>query len=259
MSELNIIKEREHKVVMANTVINDMEYNLSKHYLLLLRYMISQIKPDDKPDKVYTIKIKDFLTVCGIDETNGGNYTRIIKKAYQDIQSKVKWIKTDNGVYAVQWFADFGIRQRTIEYVFHRRIAPYLFDLVHYKEGYTQYMFEDAIVMDSKYGIRLYEFIKEHHNMGRHYVSIELEKLKSILNGANYKLYNDFNRFILKKAVNEINKYTNIEVSYKGEKAKGSRAITSILFIINDVKNTDEYSARIAARKDALNEEQFPF
>ena len=240
----------QNRVVMANTIINDLEYNLTKHYLLLLRYMISKIKPEDKPNKRYSISIKEFFQLCGIDEKNGGNYTRIVKKAYETIQSNVRWVESKGDKYAVQWFADFVIRKnRTIEYEFHRRIAPYLFDLVHYKEGYTGYIFDDATVLETKYGVRLYEWVRECKNMGLKYRTISLDELKSIVGGKNYSLYNDFNRFILKKAVAEINATIDIKLTYEKVIPKGSKSVSAVLFRFGDITDAEEMEARQENRR----------
>lgn len=253
MTEDDKLIQRNNKVFMANTIINDMEYNLSRHYLLLLRYMISKIKSDDKPNKRYSISIKEFFQICGIDEKNGGNYVRIVKNAYETIQSKVKWIESKGDKYAVQWFADFVIKKnRTIEYEFHRRITPYLFDLVHFKEGYTGYVFEDAVALDTNYGIRLYEWVREFKNMGLKHKSISLDDLKVIVGGHNYKLYNDFNRFILKKAVDDINKTTDIDLRYTKIIPMGSKAVTAVYFKLGDITDDEVLAIRQENKQAAL-------
>lgn len=246
---------RNYKVVIANTIINDMECNLSRHYLLLLRYMISQIKPDDMPDKVYSIDLKEFMQVCNINEKNGGNYTRIIKRAYQEIQSKVKWIQSETeGEYAVQWFSDFCIDKRTVSFSFHKRITPYLFDLVHYRNGYTHYRFEDALAIPSNHGILLYEFIKQYYNLKKTHVRIGVSELRCIMGAGNYKMFNDFRRFILERALTEINTYSYIKVEYTPVKAQGSRAYTTIEFRISK-PNKEEEEFREVRRVQMLKQE----
>lgn len=246
----------QNRVVMANAVINDMEYGLTKQCFLLLRYMISKIAPEDKPNKIYSISMKEFFKICGIDEKNGGNYVRIAKQFFEIVNTKIKWMEHKGDKYPIQWFSseDFVIKKnRTIEYRWHKRIVPYIFDLVHYKEGYTGYIFEDIVAMNTKYGVRLYEWIREYKNMGLKYKCISLEELKEML-GGNYKLYNDFNRFILRKAVEDINNTSNINLTYKGLRAKGSKAITSIQFNFGEALSDEEIKQREINKQFALDD-----
>ena len=58
-----------------------------------------------------------------------------------------------------------------------------------------------------------------------------------------YPLYNDFKRYILDKAIKEINEFTDLIINY--EPVKQQKAVTSIKFNIKKLQN-DEVSKQIA-------------
>jgi plasmid replication initiation protein len=258
LNELELRQEREHFVVMRNELIDSMEYKLNKQQIILLRYMIKQIQPDDAPDKLYTMTIKAFCQIIGADA--GGSQYRNIKKTFWTIDNQVRWIEDNESIIRVKWLDELKIKKHTgmIEYSFHKSIAPYLFDLINSNEPHTRYMFEDAVVFETKYGVRLYEFIREHFNAGHKFVNINIEHIKKILGGSNYALFKDFRRNILDKAIEEVNTYSFINVKGEGKARKGERAFSYVRFELDNVEG-DEYWVRDSARKEALGEEQFPF
>lgn len=253
--------ELKHSVVMANTLINDMEYHLNRQQLLLLRYMIKQIKPEDKPEQIYTIDIQDFCKIVGMNSV-GGNQYKAIRDTFRKIDNQTKWIDTPEGdEIRIKWLNVLRIKKNTgrIEFSFSTDISPYLFDLIHSEYGYTNYLYDEAVVLESIYGVRLFEFIKQHFNMGRQIVRISIDDLKAILHSPKYDRYADFNRFILNKAVQEINDYTFISLRYKPLKAKGSRSYTSIEFELNRVADTNDSYRRNNNINFALMGEDLPW
>lgn len=228
--------EREHYVYMRNELINDMEYHLTRQQLLLLRYMIKQIKKTDTPDTVYTISIRNFCKLLNIDAS--GQVYKDIKKTFYRIASQVKWIETNDEINMVQWFSKITIKKKlgTIEYRFHEAITPYLFELMD-SNGYTKYLFEDAVVIETKHGIRLYEFLREHYNANRKYIRVSIDYLMQLIAGdTNYKEFKYFNRDVLKKAVEEINRCQYFNVTYRCMTSTGSRAFTHIRFTFVDIE-----------------------
>lgn len=233
---INIQLEREHFIYMRNELIDRMEYKLNKQHLLLLRYLIKNIQKNDAADKLYSITISNFCKVMNI-KPSGYNYGSV-KKAFGIIDNETQWIESDEDVTRVKWFDELKIKKKTgtIVYSFHKSIAPYLFDLVNSEDGYTKYKYDDIIVMDTKYGVRLYEFLREHHNQQHKVVNISLDTIKTILGGKNYKTYKDFRRFVLDKAIDEVNKYSFIRVSGEGRARKGERAFSYVRFILDEVE-----------------------
>jgi len=127
---------------------------------------------------------------------------------------------------------------------FNQDIMPYLIDL---KNNFTQHALSDMAELNSKYSIILYRWLSMNYNQYEHYSvkggrradqvesyrnpSIPVKELRLMTDTVNeYKIMNDFTRWILEKPLEEINAHTSFNVSY--EKVKKGRSIDSIVFHI---------------------------
>ena len=115
--------------------------------------------------------------------------------------------------------------------------------------NYTQYELLSTLPMQSQYSFRLYELLKSYAFTQEHRFSVD--ELKTALNATQYKRFADFHVRVIQKAVEEINLYTDIEVSYECI-AKG-RFITTIVFYIRQRDTWGQIEARANA-KTALEE-----
>ena len=101
------------------------------------------------------------------------------------------------------------------------------------KKFFTQYMLEQTAILNSVYSVRLYELLVQHRTNPRK-PDFELEVFRGQLGlGVNdYKRLCDFKRRVLDHAVNEINKKTDLQVSYKPNKE--GRTVIGYEFTINE-------------------------
>lgn len=113
-------------------------------------------------------------------------------------------------------------------------MAPYLFQL---KAFYTQYPLESILAFHSTYTVRLYELLRSYVYQSKlergitQTVMIELSELRDNLDVDKYPKWYDFDRYVLAKAVAEINNYsTDIHVSYTTRKT--GRSISAIVFAV---------------------------
>ena len=85
---------------------------------------------------------------------------------------------------------------------------------------FTKYLIEQTADLNSVYSVRLYELLAQHRT-NKHNPKFELEIFRGQLGLGvnNYKRLCDFKRRVLDHAVNEINKKTDLQVSYKPIKA----------------------------------------
>ncbi|TEA96307.1 RepB protein, partial [Lactococcus cremoris] len=127
---------------------------------------------------------------------------------------------------------------------FSEHIMPYLINL---KSEFTQYKISELQKLNSKYSIILYRWLSMNYNQYEHYSvkggrraeqvesyrnpSISVKELREITDTVNeYKEIYDFEKRVLKNAIEEINEHTSFNVSY--EKIKKGRSIDSIVFHI---------------------------
>lgn len=97
------------------------------------------------------------------------------------------------------------------------------------EEHFTKYLLDQVAGLKSQYSIRFYELFARYLPLGNS-KRYEIQELRSLLgiSDTEYKSIAYLKRDVIDKAINEINKKTDITVSY--EQFKQGRTITHILF-----------------------------
>ena len=244
---------QEFYVVKSNDLIQKARYNMTVQQQKLILYAISKIKRNDLPDQRYDLSIDEVCSVMGIEYDAGGTYYKRIKEDLLKLTSRI-WVQfPDRSEGTVSWLADAYIipLSGTVQIKFHERMSPYLFEL---QNRYTQYQLYEVLTLKGKYSIRLYELLRsfimqdELREGKEKEVSYSVDELKSILFCESYKRWVDFDRCVLRKAVDEINKTSDvIRVSYDTYK-RGNR-ITKVNFVINYPSAMEKYFAHEETRK----------
>jgi len=239
---------RNYKVVKANELIQQSRFNLQAQEQKIILYLISKIKSEDIELKEHTFEIKDFCKVCGLDDDNGKNYKNI-KDALKGINDKSIWISLENGKEAIlQWF-DYVImdpRGGVVNIKISDRMKPYLLQL---EKRFTEYQLLYTLGMKSQYSIRLYELLKSYEF--RHKKLFEIEELKMRLSAEIYNRFPDFRRYVLESAVNEINRLSDLTVTY--DLIKESRKYTKVEFSMKRKEDLDERIETLANINEIIN------
>lgn len=214
--EDEIQKQRERKIYKSDLLINA-RYALSVPEQRLVLYAISLIQKEDTANTIYTIDLNTFRKVCGF---TGDSYTKA-KKLLKRLRDNSRWVMIEGEETTIAWFAKVKIvnGDSSVKVKFDEDMFPYLKDLLErYQEtgqGYTSYIFQSVIPMKGKYSIHLYEMLKakiKNESSLKWYYSID--ELKEILGCSNYKRYPDFRRKVIEPAIEDINKYSDIHVTY---------------------------------------------
>ena len=218
---------RLRTVVKANELIQRSRFSLSLQQQKIVLYLISQIMPYDEDFKTYEFSIPEFCRVCGIDETSGKNY-QDLKTAIKEIADKSVWIETEDGRETlVRWISKPYINKKsgTIQICLDSDMKPYLLQL---KKNFTQYELLWTLNFKSKYSTRLYELIKSihFHELENYERIFSLDDLRRMLGAEKYKTYQTFKTRVLNPAVEEINAFSDKNVSY--EPIKNGRAVAKI-------------------------------
>jgi plasmid replication initiation protein len=187
-------------------------------------------------DKFLTITAADYAAMFGID----------INTAYEQLQSvgtslyertitlndihepskKPRKIQT-RWVSAVSYVPDAAL----VQIQFSGVIVPYITKL---EREFTSYKISMIAKMTSIYAIRLYELLIQWGGVGHRTVMIQ--DLKNTLAiDAGYAAIKDFKKRVVDPAVEQINKYTDIQVSY--ENVKDGRSICGLKFIFTKNDN----------------------
>lgn len=140
---------------------------------------------------------------------------------------------------------------------FSAEIIPYLVNL---KKNFTQHALSDIAELNSKYSIILYRWLSMNYNQYEHYSanggrrngqlddyrnpSISVKELRTMTDTVNeFKRFYDFEKWILRQPLEEINAHTSFNVSY--EKTKKGRSIDSIVFHIEKKRCADDNSYKL--------------
>lgn len=220
-TELAVSKQRSYFVTKGNDLIQHSKYDMSLQQLKVLNYIVSRIKPEDTIDKEYTITIKNYCRLCGIDEQSGKNY-RLIKEQLSSIANKSLWVQTEKGKYELfRWFDTVKVNENsgTLTVTFHSMCEGFLFGL---QSKYTQYQLQSILPMQSKYSVRMYEYCSSIRNLGDVILTIDDLKVKlGVVTEdekgnvtVQYSKWSHFKERVLDRAVEEVNKFTDIHVEY---------------------------------------------
>lgn len=234
--------QRQYSVLKANELVQKARYDLNLQELKLLSYIISKVKPTDTVETVYTIYVKDFCQVCGIDYASGKNY-KMVKDHLKKLRDSSFWIVEETGKETlVGWIAYPTIDKGSgkIELQIDKRIHKYILDLY---DNYTQYQLISTLPMKSAYSFRLYELLKSYAFTKRH--TFQIDELKKQLAADRYVNFKDFRRAVLETATKEINLYTDIEIQW--EPVTYGRKVVEIIFTIRERDAWEQMEAETRA------------
>lgn len=224
-------------VVKSNDLIRRTRYDMTTQQQKIVLFAISKIKPNDPPNTQYEISIDEICAACGIQIDGTGYYYKAIKEDLVNLTQRL-WVKMpDKSETTVSWIGDATIIPLSgkVYIKFHEKMAPYLFEL---RERYTQYQLKNVLVFKSRYSIRLYELLRSYttqqniDNGTEKEVRFTVEELREVLAVEKYNRWADFERYVIRKAVDEINRCSDeLCISYDTYKNNG-RSVTDIVFII---------------------------
>lgn len=236
--KLEITKEQNQLVIKANEVVRKARYQLSLQELKIMQYCFSKVKPTDKPDSEYCVSIKDFCMCCGLDYKNGKNYENV-KKVLKGLRDKSMWILQDDGSETtVGWLGKVNISRGSgkIRIKFDEDMSKYIYGLFN---NYTQFTLLNILPMKSAYSVRIYELLKSYTFVHSH--KFETEELKKVLMCEHYVLFGNFRQKVLEPATREINKYSDISISW--QPIKDGRTVKYVEFFIQEKEPIDKLIA----------------
>lgn len=223
-------KARDMQIYKSDDMVQKGRHKLTIQEQRCVLYAISKIKPEDTAFQEYVFDIQLFYDACGIQKES---YTEL-KSILVGLKSKCWWIplKDDPDTEsAVSWFSTVRTNKKTgkVTIKFHEDMMPYLLDVTAKGKFYTNYYIRFVLPMNCQYAPRLYELLKSYQKNNRKWF-FQIDELKQKLSCQHYKDFYDFNRYVLTPAVEEINKYTDINV--KPILQREGRKVTKIEFLM---------------------------
>jgi plasmid replication initiation protein len=244
-------------IVKSNELI-EARYKLSLNEQRLVLLLTSIIEPEDEDFRDYQLWVADFADMFGL-------------KGDKDIHSKVEqaadamvgkrlYLKNGNEKEVVAWisYATYKKGEGIITIRFDKSLKPYLLQL---KSHFTQYQLTTVVKFKSQYSIRLYELLKAFEYRGRggpFYRELKIDELKSLfgVSKGEYKRIQDFRRYSIEPAVEEVSNFSEILIT-QVEYIKAGRAIGSVKFTA-EPKAGKSIVGDEPAKADATEEKEPP-
>ena len=244
LTNAELIDERNKSIVVSNKLIQNSYFDLNMIPLKTLLYCISKIRESDIPHKEYKISIRELCQVCNMRIKGTNTYkgrTGIVYKAMRELRGQHLDLYDSKGrAFNTGWFSSVSIDEDndTVSYWFDVKLMPYLFNLTKEIGNFTITTMEICCSLETPQGIRLYLFLRSIASLGIQQ-RITLDEIRERTgNAGRYGLYADVRRFILTPAVDDINKYSDIEVSYSAHRE--GKKVVAIDFTIKQKKIMDK-------------------
>lgn len=227
----------KNHVVKSNQVI-EASYQLSAIEQRIVLAAISRI-PKNQPitdDELYPVSV-DELKQLGVHEKTayrdlkeGINrlYERSINLSIDDKSIKMRWVQE----------IQFLDSQSVIGIRFSKPILPFISNL---SREFTKYALSDIAGINSGYGIRIYELLVQYRQIGKREISVE--SLRTMLElGKKYPLFADFKKRVIDTAIDQINEYSPLKVTY--EQKKTGRKVTHIIFSFKEKSKSITHTSK---------------
>lgn len=201
---------------------------------------LTMILPNDEDFTEYEIRIPDIIKL--FDLKRNGNYYESFKDAALSLMDR-KFIIYETQEDGKEYKNTIPLSIKTREAVdptdrtqirlqFHPMLKPYLLDL---KREYLTVDVRNLANIQSHYTVKLYFILKHQQRLGNSKSTYGVSELRRILaiDDDEYILYGNFKQAIIKRAIRDINKHTDLQIT-KIEEHKKVRAIESITFYISE-------------------------
>lgn len=181
--------------------------------------------------KKLTIHASDYMTHFGVDRATA--YESLENAVNGLYESEYRYIeilpngerKTHRERFVSGVAYSDGLGQ--VELRFTPETVPLVVGL---SENFTKYEIEQVSRLTSQYALRLYEILAQWRTKGKLSINLDELRFKFGLLDDEYLRMHDFKKRVLDYAVTEINKHTDLTVSY--EQHKQGRVITAFTFTI---------------------------
>lgn len=243
--------KRSNRIVLikkANDLIES-RYKFDIWETRIFLSVLSQIRRDDQEFQSYRIRYRDVIKIFGLK--SGDSYA-LLREGARSLMSKkfvlnyeekgVKREKLYHILRTVDVMQDgeegkFGsTNNEYIDVVVEDVMRPLLLQL---QKNFTAYDLQNVVKL-GVYPIRVYELLKQYQSIGHR--TLRVDEMKRMFEVEDkYRLFGDFNRWVIRPAISEIDNYTDLIVT-NIENIKEGRRVVAMKFTFR-LKNEEELSA----------------
>lgn len=247
MNKKSLTVFKSNKIVEAG-------YRLSLNEQRLILYCISLI--DSRKELTmqdhFTVRATDFAKMFSL--TGNNEYRDLANVADQLFERYITIAepKVKGGYLKTRWITGIHYMQEAgeISVSFARDIVPYLSEL---RNRFTAYKLEYVSQMTSIYAIRLYELFIQWGGRGQREVKLDWLKNQFQIEKEYSRMYN-FKKRVLDPAIQQINKFSDINV--KWEQKKVGRKVTHLIFYFSFKNKTSQKPVTPKASKQPMSTQQ---
>jgi plasmid replication initiation protein len=238
-------KQPEHEaVVWQHNRLAEARYELTAREQKLLLYVIAMIEPEDEGFKRYIINIAEFAQLASLEKDHLYRELRELAKSLKQKPLIIpNHFDAQTQTYldlVTSWFDTAYVGRNGAGYfavTISEVLKPYL---LHVKREFFRFRLYHIMQLRSSYAIRLYQWAKRWEF--RKSMEISVPELRNVLGANNWQdrdetklnlaAYADFKRRAIKPAIAEITAKTDLTISFRELKAKGSKAVERLAFSI---------------------------
>jgi plasmid replication initiation protein len=229
--------EKKELVVKSNRIV-EASYRLTLNEQRIILYSICRAREEQKglfPHLPVTITAEAF--VKQFPSVGKQHVYEQLKEAMNNLYDRsVTYYDTDPAtgmerVNKTRWIsrASYIDGAGRVQIIFTQDVIEHITRL---GEEFTSYQLEKVGNMTSAHAVRIYELLAQNKNIGKRTLNLTWLREALQLEPSEYKLTTNFINRIIEPSVEQINKHSDLTVSYKPQKT--GRAITDFVFKIKD-------------------------
>lgn len=220
---------KESKLIYQHNVITSGRYDYSATMMDILFMVLSSLEVGKLE---YTIHVQDIEVITGRKWN-----LKQLREATESIGSRMFEIQTPEKISQIWLFSkvDYLIGTGSFTVTINSLASQYFFEL---KNNFTALQLKSVLNCSSKYAKRLYGIACQWRSVGSK--RFEIEELKKMLGlidkkgNEQFERVNDFKKYVLDIAKQQINEHTDIEVDF--ELKKRGRSFQWVTLHINSQK-----------------------
>lgn len=231
------VMKKNELVVKSNRLV-EASYRLGLNEQRIILYAICRCREEQKglfPDLPVTITADSFAKQFpSIDKTN---VYRQLKEAMDALYERSVTIhdidpaSSHARVKKTRWVSEAAYVDGAgnVQVIFTPEVIKYITRL---EVEFTSYQLEKVGHMTSAHAVRIYELLAQHQKIGSRTLNLAWLRETLQIEAGEYKLTADFIKRVVEPSVEQINKHSDLTVSYKP--VKTGRAITDFVFKIKE-------------------------
>ena len=219
---------------------------LNKDFLAEIIESASPQAKKKKTQRLFNLAIKladEANKSIGLDTQKAYEWYK--KHGYEELAKEMEQdMKNGYRVFRVSLFVKIadGDKVKFIKVKWSPYLAPFILEI---KRGFTLYEIKTFLSLDSIYSKKLYRFLKKLHKYGR--VEVPIEEIRFFLEVEDkYRDFYDLEKVVLKPAIEEINKKTDLYVEYTTKREGKGNKVIALIFKIKQkpqegIKDLEKY------------------